>query len=986
MTPDELQGLIKAGVQDKLVEAMSSLTESERKPLAKTAARLFRAQRAERSWISSGASSEALAVLGVCSWSDARRVRFFVWGKLVEPVYRVLKARRPEWLPQWMEKELADGFANWQLIRRLIRAGVCQKPNSDHYITRLIQSRAGCWDRNGASLADCLRKDADITTDLWRIFEIDFGRESVVGGDVEGSPHGWQSALVALANTGELSRERMLTASLTARQTRPDNATFFCRLHEALSPTVNERVERQDHYRALLSNPFPDVVGFALGSLKIIAQSGQLEIDPFLAAVGPALELRQKGHATLAVQVLELAWKQSPQKLRAIAAVAARGLAHASPEVQKRCAKLIESAATVGPDSRWASAIEAYLDSVAASVKPQVEAALAMICPPPEIKPADATDVVPEMVAAAEIEAIPARWRDLAGVDACLEALKDNAELPPLQFDPMAVPRLDPNGVLKPIATFDELVDRISAAVEELEDADEFELLLDGLSRHSGYMRLDFSARTAPLLSRVGKLIGTDRWAAHSLDPVMRFRFLIRSWLERNPLAMTTGDISARGFEGFLTFRMAALSNRLQRDLAGPLLACPTHRGGWIDPRALVERQRYWQERDVPGRSNIGGVHEFSIPDRYDFIQALLRLSPDHRAEALLAATDLSGEAGSATRFALGGDEPIGRARGVWIAATRARQPLGTFPELGDSGPDAVSPAKYEWKPADPNPQESWLSHPAPQLLIQSIPTVRPEHLAPDRPLAYLNRLQSPYYFASVLHLRCRAAVWPTNPDASFAGGAMDIVIRLNSPPSTLSPTAQVMDPLFDPDTPFSEMARLSLGVALLSKDAGTRGLGIDGLISLIEDGRCTGNELGPIYGKLASKKEMVRLSRLTASLAEVSRVSQLHAWVVARILAGTLAALGTTLPGDVHHLLSALHEGLLATAQNLPAECRPMLESIATTGKTARLAKSLLSMQAAPGANPHRLAAMNLALAGRVARAKRWSQRDGGAGITRMR
>jgi hypothetical protein len=427
---------------------------------------------------------------------------------------------------------------------------------------------------------------------------------------------------------------------------------------------------------------------------------------------------------------------------------------------------------------------------------------------------------------------------------------------------------------------------------------------------------------------------------------------------------------------------MAALSSRLQRDLAGPLLACPTHRGGWIDPRALVTRLRYWQEQDVPGRTHVGGIHEFSIPDRYDFIQALLRLAPDHRAEALRAAADLSGEAGAAARFALGGDEPIGSSAGPWIAVARTRDPHGTFPALtemhGDLGPDAALPARYEWEPADPNFQESWKAHPTAQLCVRAVPAVRAEQLAPDRPLAYLNRLQSPYYFTSMLHLRCRAAVWPANPEAPFASGAMEIVARLNDPPSSFSPTAQALDPLFDPDTPFSEMARLVLAVALLCKDAGTRGLGIDALVALIEDGRCTGNELGPIYGKLASRKDMVRLNRLTASLAEAARVSQLHQWVVVRILAGTLAALGLTPPDDLHHLLSALQEGLLATNQSLPAECRPILESISTSGKTARLARSLLAMRTSPGPNPHRLAAMNLALAGRVARASRWSEREG--------
>ena len=38
--------------------------------------------------------------------------------------------------------------------------------------------------------------------DLWRVFEIDFGREMVLWGEAEAQPTGWLSAFVGLANTG----------------------------------------------------------------------------------------------------------------------------------------------------------------------------------------------------------------------------------------------------------------------------------------------------------------------------------------------------------------------------------------------------------------------------------------------------------------------------------------------------------------------------------------------------------------------------------------------------------------------------------------------------------------------------------------------------------------------------------------------------------------------------------------------------------------
>jgi hypothetical protein len=280
-------------------------------------------------------------------------------------------------------------------------------------------------------------------------------------------------------------------------------------------------------------------------------------------------------------------------------------------------------------------------------------------------------------------------------------------------------------------------------------------------------------------------------------------------------------------------------------------LACPTHRGGWIDPRDLVRRLKWWQEA-----LSDGTPRNFAHPDKYDVIQALLRLAPDYRAEALGEAGNIQGEAGAAVRFALGADEPIGRQASLWIAAARARDPWGSFQALADIhgslGPDAAVPAVYEWDALNPDPTETWRAYPSPRLRVYVEPPVLRQQLQLDRPTALLNSpFDGKFAFDTILNIRCRCAVWPANPDASFREGAMAIVTRLDDPPSTLSPTAQYLEPLFDGDTRFSEMAQLALAVALLAKDAGKHGLAIDTRIMLAEDGRCMGDTCGPVYGTM---------------------------------------------------------------------------------------------------------------------------------------
>jgi hypothetical protein len=452
-------------------------------------------------------------------------------------------------------------------------------------------------------------------------------------------------------------------------------------------------------------------------------------------------------------------------------------------------------------------------------------------------------------------------------------------------------------------------------------------------------------------------------------------RMLIRGWLQREQMPSHPGKPRLLMPMEFVAARMRRLSARLIAGNAGPLLACPTHRGGWVEPREFVRRLRVWQECEASENQPIGVVNDRMMPDVLDLIQGLLRLAPDHRDAALADAKDLLGPVGAAVRFALGGDESVGRPAGLWIAAARARDPWGAFGSLteafGNLGPDGAIPARRSWTIQE---NGSWRNRL--QLDIQVTPTAPPEHeWLTDRPLQMLNRHPEVFFaMTSVASIRCRLAIWPANPDASFADGAMQIIERMHAGASTFSPTAPYLEPLFDPDTSFSEAAQLALAVGLLSKEPGTRGLAIDALIALVEDGRCIGDELGGLLANLSLKKGAVHLNRLAESLADAARASRLHRHVASQIIQGTIAALLPPAPADLHHLLTLLHEWLIQSGEPLASSCRLLLESISGTGKTASLASALLKMEHS-AERKDRCAIFAEALRGRVARAKRWSK-----------
>ena len=261
------------------------------------------------------------------------------------------------------------------------------------------------------------------------------------------------------------------------------------------------------------------------------------------------------------------------------------------------------------------------------------------------------------------------------------------------------------------------------------------------------------------------------------------------------------------------------------------------------------------------------------------------------------------------------------------------------------------------------------------RLHITTAPAIAAENALVDRPTVLLNDFRHEIFpFDSLLGIRCRLAIWPISPEAMFASGAQAIVSRLDSPASSFSPASPYLEPLFDPDTPFSEMAQLCVAVGLLSKDAGTRGMAIDVMIELIRDGRCIGRELGAVYAKLSAVKQSAKLNRLADALAEVAMASALHRHAATSLVEVLLASLQPPAPNDLHYLLTPLREWLAANGRTLPPACQTLLNSINGSGKTAKLV-ACLKAQAGSPRPPTQVYAD--ALRARIARAQRWQQRS---------
>jgi hypothetical protein len=616
--------------------------------------------------------------------------------------------------------------------------------------------------------------------------------------------------------------------------------------------------------------------------------------------------------------------------------------------------------------------VRSRLEDLSPSQQPRAEAWLgvtvAAAAPPVAGSEADDDALV------ARAEAIPERWRKAAGVNEALALLRGELSgIPPVAPKFGEHPVLDAANRITPVETLDELIDVCAAVLENMGPPEEIERMLDGISRLCGERPEDFERRTGPMAKRVVNLI-------KRVDHCKPYLGFIHRDLPELALAWTRGEVTARGkgkadLTWFPGHRILEIARRAAARKSALLLAAPTHLGGWIDPREFVRRLLELQSHNIP-------------PPPYDTIQALLRLAPDHRAEALDSAEKVAGEVGEAARYALGADGiPIGPTAALWIAAARARAPRDDDAALETRhpgmGPDAGNAARavltakrkvYNMGGKDyPYVDASVkVEPPPPKTVADDLPTVMFHTPLNTEPNAITTR-------------RWLATIWPACREAWFEEGVRLFANNLDWVEAEWQNRTH-LEPLLEPDTTLGPMGLALLGLGLAAKEAGESGLATDAAISALRDGRLTGTSLGATLASLLalgmeppSKPQpkpggMITASRWAKTLAEVARASPLHAAAVHIALQSALGGQPSLRPADLAALLELLHELSVQLGASIDqTEARSYLEAQKGGGKGGKLAKALLALQATDQSVRRREAA-RLVLEGRIERAERWS------------
>jgi hypothetical protein len=1019
MTPEGLHALAAKQDISAFVEAVAPLDENERMALWPAAEDLLR----QALTVTPGDTQEylrriAMYQLGYAAFGSRDvLLELDVGGDDVEneaavgtAFGQVLADRKPPWLDQIINR----GVPVESLIVLMERGCV---PDLSTNGVLLSVASARVWN---ARTVDQLIANKELLDAVYRFFEIELRLLEYLGDRELAAEPGWPKTMIDLCDKGHLDRTRLARKIIEglAYDFNKLGLKGMMRLHDLIAIDDGIRKSLEDEYFGLLGSTNSAIVGFALRQLKALGKAKLLDRDVYVSELPRVFQCSAKNHPKTALTLLKTVVKQQASLRDAATLAAAEGLTHAHEDVQDAAMTLVEGWANPS-DARIIDAITRNRDHAAAPVQLRVDAFLAKATGGDGIADATISGSLANVAAQQDdwqqelasrlqrIDALPAEIHEKHGFDEIFAAAEHGLLSVPTTWHLLDAPLLSSLEAIQPIETLDELFDTVAHCIEKMDNGDDVERILDGISRLCDQRPNDFQRRADPLVHRITKTA-----EAETITPGLLALSCDRG-VVRVLMAWLTGDSRGAKFSSsghgsnwraFMVQRLRALSERVEERIAAPLLAAPTHRGGWIDPEVWAERVLTHIASNVP-------------IDQRELMQSFLRLTPDGRTTALAKLESVESPYRTAIIWALGGEQqgnPGDHPAAVWIAASRCRDPeiklTGTsWPKEPLNGPSILEPGRYTWKPAlglrhafdgSVRVMESGQGK-EPAIEFELLPRFsktkkgvvglfkglfkpglsdlkdaihrpsKPPQVA-RHPTALSHLLDPGYHPKWVIHWS--AMVWPSRPVGYWACAVDALLRRFNMKPSTLEPHSAYLDPLFETDRPLTELSALALWIATLSKDSDSRTAAIDLWTEVIADGRGDANLLGAVLIRI-SEGGWLQLNRLGESLREVSRISSLHAWTVAELLQDQIKSLNE-LPRDSHHVLQLLRELLVQLGLAVRDELQPLLSSFKGSGKTAKLAREVSQLVNSEH-HTERQAALLQMLDARLDRAERWTNRQ---------
>jgi len=790
----------------------------------------------------------------------------------------------------------------------------------------------------------------------------------------------WHDTLIKLASEGLIDRNRLIDYSfslLVGTAEREHKKTYYAVSAAEFAIKLNrESIKEQtasyiSQFTSLLGATHKDISTYA-STVLMALPSGSLRVEEICSCIEPAFLNKNKEPADAALKLLGRLAKEQPSHSNEYGKAMLAALNHSSKDIHRKALALIESAQILNHENLL-SEFRERIDMLAGMERAQAEKLVADCenkgSTPKEVARTSTSADTAEVLFG-RANALDKKLRELVRIDDTLEAIKTNQYIDnPITLDNLDFPRLNPEAVLKPIDNLDDLIYMFLKVWSGKSDAMELESVLDGVSRLCNERPTDFKAKTETLREKANKS-AQDHLAFGLANGLTQ---LAGAWLGEEQQLRPPAQPGS-----FFSRRCLALAKRVSSKISAPLLAAPTHAGGWIDPLIFVQRlkQYFWLKIE---------------PDAADIIQSLLRLAPENREEALHAADPIKNEIGEVIRYALGGAQAVRmRTPELWVAAYRAREPLGLNEDLlkliPHAGPDAAVPARYG---IDMTPVEYFATDRYASIGI-GLPNFLPvESLDPSFPGTFETRKAvTMEAHAALSSHRARYAFYPTvllhdNANSWFAGN--DSYNWLHNRESLLALYAKRVllnidsigsywrgdfEFLFDPDTSMCGNGRYVICLAMSSKSSDLARLGIDALIAAVGERRIGADAFGEAMA-LFIKTGVITAVRWTRGLRDCSRTSSLHAYFAWQAVCTMLEKAELTSTQQIP-FLELLLELQLEHKFKPDETFVNALSGTTGGGKGHKLFKSLLAF---PGIENSILPIAHLDLQYKIQRVERWQR-----------
>lgn len=613
----------------------------------------------------------------------------------------------------------------------------------------------------------------------------------------------------------------------------------------------------------------------------------------------------------------------------------------------------------------------------------------------PQEKSKDSSDFLEEFSEIRrDAEGLKQAYVRLAGIDVALKSIEAGESIAAnFLIESNEVPRLDPSKRIAPVESLDDLIYLYLHVLEDTASTDDVERLVDGVARLNHIRPLDFESRVSALRKKAANTAESFTRIPRAIQPFGGFSYrmdleaLALAWMDAKApktdggflksvlkafgasddlsflpdyIATTLNASLGRAIPlSFFAERLKGILRLINKRISLPLLAAPTHIGGWIDPKVIPNRLAAWQAADMP-----------LLPT--DVIQMLLRLAPEGRKSVSLpAATD---ESLRAIRYAFTGEISGSlKTPELWIAAFRSRDQFGdsdlfnqTFPGLG---PDSAIGAKYSDSMEKFAKREDRIF-----VFNQQAEDLLPLQVSP----AVVSRANLRFFPIELIH--DRTGFFDGNdiveyyylqnrePYLAYLGRRMALFMDSQGEYWKSS-----WNCVFDPDVSLHKIGTWVLLFGLSAKQADEARLALDACIAAIEE-----NRVDPVLFGQKMEKALgtgrITLSRWINAFKEIMRISPLHLDFVHRACESCIAELPLqTASKPPIPLLELLYDTSLNTGyiiKNLKA--RNYLEKIEGKGKAAKLAKLLCDLREEKS-QKHLNEVNLLTLRARIDRAKRW-------------